>query len=363
MKKKRINIIGGGCAGYSFIRRLNEIKNSKFDFYTGNQMQQDHFWGFWSSRYTNNFDHICRKWNSWKIINYSNENIFHSKKYPYCLINKNKWFKFCLDKSDKSRLNIIRDKINEKKNHYFFNDTKLKGDYFFDSRKPIFKKNILLQHFVGLTIMSKKDVFDDTTIILMDFRCDQSKGLHFIYLIPFAKNKALVESTIFSSKIEDKTYYINSIKKYLKNFYNLNAFKILNKEKGIIPMAYLNQKNSNSISIGVRGGALRPSSGYTFIFIQKQITKIIYQLNNNLKLDNEVHNKFNLFMDNVFNNALKKNPEKFPQIICDMFSKLTGDEMALFMNGCSRFNIWLKIILFLPKKIFLNSLWKTIKDV
>ena len=38
-------------------------------------------------------------------------------------------------------------------------------------------------------------------------------------------------------------------------------------------MVYTNHKDINSVSIGVRGGATRPSSGYTFIYIQKQIIK------------------------------------------------------------------------------------------
>ena len=113
------------------------------------------------------------------------------------------------------------------------------------------------------------------------------QGLHFIYLIPFAKNRALVESTIFSNKIENKNYYINAIEIYLKTFYKLKSFKILSEEKGIIPMVYTNHKDINSVSIGVRGGATRPSSGYTFIFIQKQITNIINQLNKNLNIDNQ----------------------------------------------------------------------------
>ena len=88
MIKKKINIIGGGCAGYSFIRRLDEIKNYKFNIYTGNQSDQDHFWGFWASEDTKDFDQICLKWNSWKIINFQGESIFQSTKHPYCVINR-----------------------------------------------------------------------------------------------------------------------------------------------------------------------------------------------------------------------------------------------------------------------------------
>ena len=56
MIKKKINIIGGGCAGYSFIRKLKKIKNYKFNI-TGNQSDQDHFWVFGHQKI--DFDQIC----------------------------------------------------------------------------------------------------------------------------------------------------------------------------------------------------------------------------------------------------------------------------------------------------------------
>lgn len=362
MNKKKINIIGGGCAGYSFIRRVDEINNAKFKFYTGNESKKDHFWGFWAGDETKDFDQICLKWNKWKIINYEGENTFHSNKHPYCVINRKKWISFCKKNNDR-KLKTINEKVEEKNSQYFFKKLKLKGDITFDSRQPNFKKDILLQHFVGLTIEVKEKAFDFSTIILMDFRCDQSKGLHFIYLIPFSKNKALVESTLFSFNIEDRDYYINAITVYLKTYFKIKKFRVVNEEKGIIPMCYINHNNPNSVSIGARGGATRPSSGYTFIYIQRQVSKIINQINNNLKINNKVHNKFNLFMDRVFNEVLKKHPKNFPSIIYDIMSNLSGDEMALFMNGYFNLKVWLKIIFSMPKIIFIISLWKVITNV
>ena len=48
----------------------------------------------------------------------------------------------------------------------------------------------------------------------MDFDCDQRDNVHFFYTLPFAKNKALIETT-WLSKMDD-----NSLKDYdaqLKN--------------------------------------------------------------------------------------------------------------------------------------------------
>ena len=63
------------------------VEDRKFYLGTDND-EKDHYWGFWSSKYSHDFDEICLKWNKWKIINYSNEKTFYSNQHPYCLINK-----------------------------------------------------------------------------------------------------------------------------------------------------------------------------------------------------------------------------------------------------------------------------------
>ena len=65
----------------------------------------------------------------------------------------------------------------------------------FDSRSPQVAHGGLTQEFVGQTIEVKKPLFNSGIVTLMDFRCDQSQGVHFIYILPFSSTNALVEST------------------------------------------------------------------------------------------------------------------------------------------------------------------------
>ena len=60
----------------------------------------------------------------------------------------------------------------------------------------------------------------------MDFRVDQSKGMHFIYLLPYSSTQALVESTIFSTKLVDEQFYISTIDNYLAEYYEVNEYEI-----------------------------------------------------------------------------------------------------------------------------------------
>jgi lycopene beta-cyclase len=60
---------------------------------------------------------------------------------------------------------------------------------------------------------------------------------------------------------------------------------------------------------------IRPSSGYAFSFIQKQIDEIITSSKNIKKLKvSSPHTKFELIMDRIFIKVLRINPLIAPQI-------------------------------------------------
>ena len=83
--------------------------------------------------------------------------------------------------------------------------------------RPILS-NELKQHFLGIEVTSQKGVFNNRDIILMDFQ-KQNKIIHFFYVLPFSKNKALIESTYFSKSIYSEKKYVNDIKLYLSEKY------------------------------------------------------------------------------------------------------------------------------------------------
>ena len=88
----------------------------------------------------------------------------------------------------------------------------------------------------------------------------------FLYL-PFAKNKALIETT-WLSKMDDKSLkdYDIQLKKYIKETLKIKNYKINYQEEGAIPLFYpLNKIEKNKINIGSAGGMTRLSTGYTFL--------------------------------------------------------------------------------------------------
>merc|ERR1711991_359770 len=146
-------------------------------------------------------------------------------------------------------------------NSFIFNSITIKDNY----------KENLWQHFKGIEIETEKNIFDDEIFNLMDFDCDQKNSVHFFYTLPFAKNKALIETT-WLSKMNDeylKDYDIQ-LKKYIDKKLKIKDYKIIFKEKGAIPLfKQINSTKNNEINIGTAGGMTRLSTGYTFLNIQE----------------------------------------------------------------------------------------------
>ena len=113
----------------------------------------------------------------------------------------------------------------------------------------------------------------------MDFNRDQEDETRFIYVLPFSSKQALVEYTLFSEKIISDQEYEDGIKEYLKER-GISNFKVIEKEKGNIPMTCFPFEKSNTnklIYIGTAGGWTKPI-GYTIknaIDKSKEITSFI----------------------------------------------------------------------------------------
>ena len=105
----------------------------------------------------------------------------------------------------------------------------------FDSRfnyselKNQTKYPVLQQHFIGWFVETEEDVFDESTPKFMDFTVEQRGYTRFMYVLPFSKNKALVEYTLFSAEPLEKKEYEDEIVSYL-NEMTLKPYKVIQME-------------------------------------------------------------------------------------------------------------------------------------
>ncbi len=354
MKEFDYVILGGGCAGLSLAYELdinNKIKNKSLAIVEiREEYKRDKTWSFWKVTDHNFDDCVIKSWKNFSINSKSESLEVINKEYPYQTIDSGLFYKKILDK------------LKQNKNIEFFKNTdqlNLDNSIIFNSIPGVENnKENLWQHFKGVEIETTKNIFDNEIFNLMDFDCDQRDNVHFFYTLPFAKNKALIETT-WLSKMDDKSLkdYDEQLKKYINETLKIKNYKINYQEEGSIPLFYPpNKAEKNKINIGSAGGMTRLSTGYTFLNIQdhcKYINKNIEKIQN-LK-PYHIGKKYQ-FLDNIFLNVLKKHPEKMPNIFLNMF-KVPSKTVIKFLSNKSNFIEDFVIVLKMPKWIFVKNIF------
>ena len=360
MKIYKAAIIGLGPSGLAVNKILyGDSVNEIIAFENEDIHNRDNFFGFWLTDWMKPFENIIeKKWFNWTIGD-ENTKITHKiSNKPYCVISFKKWKNYCLE--TKNKLEIKNNKVLQyfPELNYFKIITADNNEYYaekiYDSRSTKEKKGELLQHFFGINITAADNTFNENKLTLMHFTKDK-KLLHFMYILPFSHNTALIESTVFSTGVFRDSWYREKINEYL-DLKNINIFKENSFEKGVIPMFFSGEKNStnlNIFNIGIRGGACKPSTGYAFSFLIKQIQL----LKNSEKNSVNVHKFLDRKMDKVFINFLKNNNEDGQSFI-KLASNLNGNEFQSFMMGNSNIFTKFKIIKSMPKLPFIKALFK-----
>jgi len=354
-------IIGGGCAGLSLAYELEihkKLENKTLAIIEPrNEYKRDKTWSYWKT-ISHNFDDCIKK--SWKhfSINIPNKTKqLECNDYPYQTIDSELFYK------------KINSKLKQNKNISFFkqhNDINLSKGLVFNSVPNFTHHNVegLWQRFCGFEIETKNNIFDENIFNLMDFDCEQRDSVHFFYTLPFAKNRALIEST-WLSKLSDKTLedYDDQIKSYIENKLNIKDYNIIYKEIGDIPLfPHTFIRENNEIKIGSAGGMTRLSTGYTFLNIQEHCKFIRENIEKINKMETfEIQKKYQ-FLDNLFLIVLQKHSKKMPDIFFNMF-KGSSNTTIKFLSNKSNILEDFSIILRMPKWMFIKVLLKRLWSV
>ena len=352
MKEFDYIIIGGGCAGLSLAYELDlhqKLSNKTLAIIEPRaNYKRDKTWSFWKISAHNFEDCVKKSWIEFSIKTPSDSKFIKCNNFPYQSIDSGLFYK------------KINERLEKNKNIKFFknmDDLNTNNSFIFNS-VPTLQNNSsnLWQHFHGIEIQTDEDFFNDDTVDLMDFDCDQRKNVHFFYVLPFSKNKAMIETTWLSKEDESLKDYESQIKNYIKHL-GLKNYKINFKEEGAIPLFNpVCEKKKNKINIGTAGGMTRLSTGYTFLNIQehsKYIRMNIENIQNAKKY--EIGKKYQV-LDKIFLKVLKKYPERMPGIFSNMFDASSSTSIKFLSNKSNVFED-LSIILKMPKWVFIKSIF------
>jgi lycopene beta-cyclase len=216
----------------------------------------------------------------------------------------------------------------------------------------------LLQHFKGWLVETAHDFFEAEQATLMDFRVHQDYGTTFVYVLPLSSRKALIEYTLFTENLLPAAEYAIGLKNYLEQFLLPGSYAVLEEEWGIIPMtnADLPFFKNRMYHIGTAGGQTKPSTGYTFRFIQKQADTIVNQLiSTGVISKNKKTKKRFLFYDSTLLHILSRNLLPGKTIFSLLFKKNPANKVLKFLDNETSLPEEVKLLASLPKKAFMKA--------
>ena len=380
-------ICGGGMSGLSLAFHFSQSSLSAKKILIidpERKTKNDRTWAFWEN-IENPFEEILfKKWNQVKIVdskNYSKK--YDLEKYNYKLLRGIDFYEYVNQQlAQFSNIEFLLDSVSEISDKFDFVEisTKkngiLKCQYAFDSTFQLDLKNPknhnLLQHFMGFVIQSEKEIFKDEIPEMMNFGIEQKPSeCRFMYVLPFSKNKALVEFTVFSENLLSEEDYEDNIKKYTAQSLNLKDYIISEREFGVIPMSdtmTTEFPTDRVCRIGTSGGFTNPSTGYTFSNTQKKLLKIVKNLESSQRIENKSgiwHKRHNLYASTLLN-VIKNNRHPMAEVFDQMFSKNKISTVFKFLDQESSFWEELQIMFSTPKikfgTAFIAVIWKKAKN-
>jgi lycopene beta-cyclase len=328
------------------------------------------FWAEEKSRIAEELDFLIK--HSWGSVIDANGKPKEILPYKYHHINSLDLYTFVRELEQNCRIDRWMAKVDAVSRdddgpYILANDALIRGRNIFDSRTPVFQKTSkvqrhLHQSFVGWVIETENEIPESDSFRLMDFNIEQNGFTQFMYVLPFSKNRALIEVTRFGKEPIDHTLAEALLDDYAIRHYG--KFKITSHEVGCIPMSNFEIEQNDGlgiISIGAKGGQIKPSTGYAFKNMFEQSLTIADRIENETihqeipkKNTSEKPRRFAIY-DAILLNILESNPERGKCIFRALFQKSDTRLVLKFLD--EKTTVWEEIKLFskLPLVLFLKK--------
>jgi lycopene beta-cyclase len=366
-------ISGAGCAGLTLLMRMIEsgqFSDKKIMVVDRDlKPRNDRTWCFWEKENGLFESIVFREWSEINFYGERFESLLSIEPYRYKMIRGRDFYEHCLAIIKKNpSIELKEGKIesiqSSKKGVFIRIDGNLyETEYVFNSilfDEPAQSKKsgqyyFLKQHFKGWVIKTETPAFDPSKATLMDFRLSQQHGATFAYVLPFSEYTALVEYTLFTKDLLEPEIYDEALGAYIESYVTTANYTIEDSEFGVIPMTNFPFKpnDGNIVNIGTAGGQTKPSSGYTFQFIQKYTKKIVDTMiaTGRPFVPVDTAGRFS-FYDSTLLQVLDKKKVEGKKLFTDLFRHGDVQTVLKFLDNETTFREDINIMRRLPKGKF-----------
>ncbi|RPD40504.1 lycopene cyclase family protein [Chitinophaga barathri] len=378
MKHYHYIIAGAGCAGLSLAvyladcarlhgKRILVIDKDAKD-------ENDRTWCFWETA-PGLFEKIVhRRWEKvWFHSVNGASSLLDIRPYTYKMIRSVDFYNHARSiirrRSNFTIKQLNIEKMWSEKDHAFIRagGETIAADYIFSSipTSPLEKqkgKHYLVQHFRSWTIQADEDAFDANAATLMDFRAIQHQGVAFVYTLPVSATEAMVEYTLFSEGPLPQAEYEKALREHMAKHFPHMTFRVAEETGGVIPMTNhrFAPHEGRIVFIGTVGGQTKPSTGYTFRFIQQHSRRLTDQLagSGHPYLSRRSGWKRFHFYDSVLLRMLSEKSPEGAVVFSRMFTRNPAPRVFRFFDNVSSLREELLLTMSLKKLRFIRAAWK-----
>lgn len=385
-------ILGGGCAGLSLASELanklpsslargldkRQVKRTVAVIEPRTTYEDDRSWCFWVSDAVPSsdsiFSHIHHRWQHWQFgLAGQSVNTRQSPGLSYQYLRSADFYQACCDSiaaNDAVQLHLgqsVQTVVPVTAGWQITTNTQtFVAREVVDTRPPPLEQRsqaTLQQVFLGVEIelATPTQAATDSVELMTDMRLVNGEFC-FTYVLPYSPTRLLVEVTFFARTIPDMAVLETTLNELLAARGWSDA-RIVRRESASLPMGLpgVADKPGQPVQAGMSGGALRASSGYGFLRIQRWAKRCAAHY---LATGGVVgHPKPGIgwqWMDQLFLDVIAHEPALAPDLFDRLLGRTEPARFVRFMNDEATLLDCLKVIGCLPKRPFLRALVKRV---
>ena len=384
MKHYQFVFAGGGMAALSLAYRLvtGEYPDARILIVDPEQKgENDRTWSFWSCR-NELFDPVVhRRWRTLTFRSSSFEADIDMSPYDYRTIRGEDFYSHVITELERHR--GVEFERGEAKGIaetagaavVELSSGTVSAEWVFDSRfvpqdyqaweemhagQPL---HFLKQHFLGWVVETREPRFADDRLTMFDFRIPQDDQMRFMYVLPYAGNRALVEYTLFGAKLLGDEEYVAPLERYIRDVLGLDEYRVVEREKGVIPMTdlpFARRVGERVMTIGTRAGCVKPTTGYAFLRTQRDSEAIVQSLSGHgHPFDVPSMGAFTRARDSMLLQIMHRRSELAEEVFSRLFSRNPIDRLFRFLDDESTIPEVLQVMATVPWWPFIQALIKT----
>lgn len=333
-------ILGAGLSGLSLAVAMvrHGVRDEIVVVDRRTEFGRDRTWCTWADPSTPFLELADHRWNRWEVVAGGRRAAHETRSRPYVHITSEVFYTAVLDELERAPNVTLQlgTQITEVGDGFARTSAgRLEGLVHdgLSMGSPALRdvKIGLWQTFRGWEVRTEKPRFAPGVATLMDFDTEQEpNGVQFLYVLPYAPDRALVEHTSFARGGMSPHKRQRMVRQFLGC-----EHEVLRQERGRLPMTTVRlpaRRSERTYAIGVAGGALRASSGYAFSRVQAHSTAIARAIAAGEPPPKRAGAPHLQALDVTLLQALERDPEAFPAIFRSLVERVPADSFARFMT-------------------------------